>query len=193
MKSWVIASPRLSRPSRVRHQSLFGTVPHYNEGMLTGSFDPTFVVLSIVIATMASYAALDLAGRVTAATGAARGGWLAGGAAVMGLGIWSMHFVGMLAFHLPTPIAYQLPLMLLSVVVAIAASLLALTVVSRPALRWATLLAAGVLMGAAISGMHYVGMASMYVAGATLGYNVNIVVLSIIIAVVASLAALWLA
>ena len=96
----------------------------YTPPMLPGTFDPTFVILSVVIATMASYAALDLAGRVTAATGSARGGWLAGGAAVMGLGIWSMHFVGMLAFHLPTPIAYQLPLMLLSVVVAIAASLL---------------------------------------------------------------------
>jgi NO-binding membrane sensor protein with MHYT domain/nitrogen-specific signal transduction histidine kinase/CheY-like chemotaxis protein len=169
------------------------TVAHYTKRMLTGSFDPTFVVLSIVIATMASYSALDLAGRVTAATGFARGGWLAGGAAVMGLGIWSMHFVGMLAFHLPMPIAYQLPLMLLSVVVAIAASLLALTVVSRPALRGPTLLIAGVLMGAAISGMHYVGMASMYVAGTSLGYSASIVVLSIIIAVVASLAALWLA
>ena len=161
--------------------------------MLTGSYDPTFVILSILIATMASYAALDLAGRITAATGAARVGWLAGGAAVMGLGVWSMHFVGMLAFHLPQAIAYQLPLMLLSVVVAIAASLLALAVVSRPVLGGATLLPASLLMGAAISGMHYVGMASMYVTGAELHYRGRIVALSILIAVVASLAALWLA
>jgi NO-binding membrane sensor protein with MHYT domain/nitrogen-specific signal transduction histidine kinase/ActR/RegA family two-component response regulator len=161
--------------------------------MLTGSYNPIFVVLSVVIATMASYTALDLAGRVTAATGTARAGWLVGGATVMGLGIWSMHFVGMLAFHLSTPIAYQLPQMLLSVVVAIAASLLALVVVSRPALGGTTLLPAGVLMGAAISGMHYVGMASMHVVGATLRYDAGIVALSILIAVVASLAALLLA
>jgi NO-binding membrane sensor protein with MHYT domain/nitrogen-specific signal transduction histidine kinase/CheY-like chemotaxis protein len=161
--------------------------------MLTGSYNPVFVVLSVVIAMMASYAALDLAGRVTAATGTSRAGWLLGGATVMGLGIWSMHFVGMLAFHLSTPIAYQLPLMLLSVLVAIAASLLALVVVSRPALGGTTLLPAGVLMGAAISGMHYVGMASMHVAGATVHYNAGIVELSILIAVVASIAALWLA
>jgi NO-binding membrane sensor protein with MHYT domain/nitrogen-specific signal transduction histidine kinase/ActR/RegA family two-component response regulator len=161
--------------------------------MLTGSYDPTFVLLSIVIATMASYAALDLAGRVTASSGPARVGWLAGGAAVMGLGVWSMHFVGMLAFSLPSPISYQLPLMLLSVVVAIAASLLALAVVSRPALGGTTLLPASVLMGAAIAGMHYVGMASMYVAGATIHYRASIVALSVVIAIVASLAALWLA
>lgn len=161
--------------------------------MLAGSYDPTFVVLSFVIATMASYAALDLAGRVTASSGPARAGWLAGGAAVMGLGVWSMHFVGMLAFSLPNPISYQLPLMLLSVVVAIAASLLALAVVSRPALGGATLLPASVLMGAAIAGMHYVGMASMYVSGATLHYRTPIVALSVLIAIVASLAALWLA
>ena len=161
--------------------------------MLTGSYNPIFVVLSVVIATMASYAALDLAGRVTASAGTARAGWLVGGATVMGLGIWSMHFVGMLAFHLSTPIAYQLPLMLLSVLVAIAASLLALVVVSRPALGGRTLLPAGVLMGAAISGMHYVGMASMHVAGGMLHYDTRIVALSILIAVIASVAALWLA
>ena len=161
--------------------------------MLTGSYDLTFVILSIVIAAMASYAALDLAGRVTAAAGSVRIGWLAGGATVMGLGIWSMHFVGMLAFHLPHAIAYQVPLMLLSVVVAIAASLLALAVVSRSELGIPTLAVAGLLMGAAIAGMHYVGMSSMYVAGARLTYDQRLVALSIVIAIVASLAALWLA
>lgn len=98
---------------------------------MTATYDPVFVVLSVVVAMLASFAALYLAGRVRSDTGATRLGWIAGGATVMGIGIWSMHFVGMLAFHLPVPIRYDVPLMLLSVVVAIAASLLALVIVTR--------------------------------------------------------------
>jgi PAS domain S-box-containing protein len=159
---------------------------------MTGSFNPAFVGFSILVAMLASYAALDLTGRVTSSTAFARLGWLVGGATVMGLGIWSMHFVGMLAFHLPVPIAYDVPLMLLSMLVAIGASLLALTVVSRPEMSGATLVLSGLLMGVAISGMHYIGMASMRL-DATLSYRDAIVVLSVIIAIAASLAALWLA
>ena len=160
--------------------------------MMTGSYDPLFVILSVVIAALASYAALDLAGRVRSAEGSTRLGWLAGGATVMGLGIWSMHFVAMLAFHLPVPIAYELPQILLSVAVAIGASLLALVVVSRVELRWVTLVMGGIIMGGAIAGMHYIGMASMTVS-ATLTYSSPIVALSIFIAIVASWAALGLA
>ena len=159
---------------------------------MAGSYNPAFVGFSILVATLASYAALDLTGRVTSSTALARTGWLLGGATVMGLGIWSMHFIGMLAFHLPVPIAYDVPLMLLSVLVAIGASLLALSVVSRPHMSLVTLVLAGLLMGVAISGMHYIGMASMRME-ATLGYHDAIVVLSVIIAIAASLAALWLA
>jgi methyl-accepting chemotaxis protein PixJ len=160
--------------------------------MMAGTYDPLFVVLSVVIAALASYAALDLAGRVRSAEGSTRLGWLAGGATVMGLGIWSMHFVAMLAFHLLVPIAYELPQMLLSVAVAIGASLLALVVVSRVGLRAVTLVMGGIIMGGAIAGMHYIGMASMTV-GATLTYSSPIVALSIFIAIVASWAALGLA
>ncbi|MGI8400226.1 MAG: MHYT domain-containing protein [Gemmatimonadaceae bacterium] len=160
--------------------------------MMTGTYDPVFVVLSVVIAALASYAALDLAGRVRSAEGSTRRGWLAGGATVMGLGIWSMHFVAMLAFHLPVPIEYELPQILLSVGVAIGASLLALVVVSRLEMRAATLVLGGIIMGGAIAGMHYIGMASMTV-GATLTYSFPIVALSIVIAIAASWAALGLA
>lgn len=160
--------------------------------MMTGSYDPLFVILSVAIAALASYAALDLAGRVRSAEGSTRLGWLAGGATVMGLGIWSMHFVAMLAFRLPVPIEYELPQILLSVAVAIGASLLALVVVSRVELRWVTLVMGGIIMGGAIAGMHYIGMASMTV-GATLTYSTPIVALSIFIAIAASWAALGLA
>ncbi len=156
------------------------------------SYDAISVILSVIVAMLASFAALDLAGRVRSESGATRLGWIAGGGIVMGLGIWSMHFVGMLAFHLPVLIWYDVPLMLLSVVVAIAASLLALLIISRPSLGLSRLVPGGVLMGVAIAGMHYIGMASVR-ADARLTFISSIVALSILIAIVASLAALWLA
>jgi two-component system cell cycle sensor histidine kinase/response regulator CckA len=155
------------------------------------SYDAIYVILSIIVAMLASFAALDLAGRVRSESGVKRLGWIAGGAAVMGLGIWSMHFLGMVALHLPVAIAYDVPLMLLSMLFAIAASLLALVVISGRALGPATLVPAGVLMGGAIAGMHYIGMASMRVE-ATRSYAGPIVAASVLIAIVASLAALWL-
>ncbi|MBA2669110.1 MAG: hypothetical protein H0U67_01915, partial [Gemmatimonadetes bacterium] len=159
---------------------------------MPASYNPVLVVLSVVVAMLASFAALDLAGRVRLDTGATRLGWIAGGATVMGIGIWSMHFVGMLAFHLPVPIRYDVPLMLLSVVVAIAASLLSLVIVTRPRLHIWTIAPGGIVMGLAIAGMHYIGMASVR-TDARLSYTPSIVSLSVLIAIVASFVALWLA
>ncbi len=98
---------------------------------LSGSYDYLLVALSIVIAILASYAALDFAGRVTAARGSMRLLRLTGGAVSMGVGIWSMHYVGMLAFQLPIPVRYDWPTVLLSLLAAILASVVALFVVSR--------------------------------------------------------------
>jgi NO-binding membrane sensor protein with MHYT domain len=117
---------------------------------MTGYHDPHLVALSIGVATLASYTALDLAERVTAAHGRSRLAWLAAGAVAMGIGIWSMHFVAMLAFHLPLPIAYHIPLVLLSMLAAIAASALALFIVSRRSLSAGSLGLAGISMGGAI-------------------------------------------
>src|SRR5579871_1565022 len=98
---------------------------------LRGSYDYRLVVLSVFIAILAAYAALDLAGRVTSARGGVRLTWMAGGAFAMGMGIWSMHYIGMLAFHLSVPVLYDWPTVLLSLLAAIAASGVALFVVSR--------------------------------------------------------------
>jgi len=160
--------------------------------LMTPHYDPVFVILSVIVAMLASFAALDLAGRVRSESGATRFGWLAGGATVMGLGIWSMHFVGMLAFHLPIPIKYDVPRMIGSMLVAVGASLFALMVISRPKLRVTTLMLSGLLMGVAIAGMHYLGMTSVETL-ARLTYVGSIVVLSVAIAIIASIAALWLA
>src|ERR1700675_959954 len=89
---------------------------------LPGFYDHGERARSVLIAIAASYAALDLTGRVTAARGRVRLAWLSGGAIAMGIGIWAMHFTGMLAFQLPVPIKYHLPTILAAFLVAIFAS-----------------------------------------------------------------------
>ncbi len=158
---------------------------------LVGSYDYTLVALSVLIAMFASYAALDLAGRVTAAGGWTRAVWLLGGAGAMGIGIWSMHYIGMLAFILPIPVAYHWPTVLLSLIAAILASVVALDVASRQKMGWFRALAGSVLMGAGIAGMHYIGMAAMRLP-AMCQFDSFLVVLSVVFAVLISLAALWI-
>ena len=160
--------------------------------MLATSYDPRLVALSVVIAISASYTALDLAGRVTAARGRARVIWLIGGAAAMGLGIWSMHYIGMLAFSVPVAVFYDWPTVLLSLIAAILASAVALYVVSREKMSWRRAMAGSVAMGAGIATMHYTGMAAMRLAGMC-HYDTSLVALSIGLAIVISFVALWLA
>src|SRR5437588_12762892 len=100
------------------------------------SYDYSEVVRSALIAIAASYAALDLTGRVTVARGRIRLAWLGGGAIAMGIGIWEMHFKGMLAVHLPVPVEYHWPTVLVSLLVAILASAVALYVARRPKMGW---------------------------------------------------------
>jgi two-component system, sensor histidine kinase and response regulator len=118
-----------------------------SETLFLGSYSYSLVALSVVIAALASYAALDLAGRVTAAAGMPRFAWLAGGATAMGVGIWSMHYVGMLAFRLPVPVLYDVPTVLVSLLAAIFASAVALLAVSRRNAGWIQFLAASPVMG----------------------------------------------
>ena len=155
------------------------------------SYDPWIVGLSVVIAVVASYTALDLASRVTAAQGKAATLWMLGGAFSMGLGIWSMHFVGMLAYHLPIPLAYDVPVTLLSMVPAILISALALYVIRRRRKDFRTLLLGGVFMGFGIVAMHYTGMAAMRMQPA-IDYDPTLFALSVVIAIVAASAALWI-
>ena len=158
---------------------------------LVGSYNYALVVLSVLIAMFASYAALDLAGRVTATRGRTRAAWLLGGANAMGTGIWSMHYIGMLAFVLPIPVAYHWPTVLLSLFAAILASAIALYVVSRQEMGTSRATAGSVLMGAGIASMHYIGMAAMRLP-AMCHFDSFLVVLSVVFAVSISLAALWI-
>ncbi len=162
------------------------------ETQLLGSYDLGLVALSYVVASMASFGALDLAGRVTAARGAARAIWLGAGSVTMGFGIWGMHFVGMLAFSLPTPIRYDGLVVFMSFLPAVVASALALFVASRDQFNLRAIVGGSLAMGTAISGMHYIGMAAVRTT-ASMSYRPGIVTLSVVIAVAASAAALWLA
>src|SRR5260370_34717191 len=117
---------------------------------LIGSYNYALVALSVLIAMFASYTALDLAGRVTAAAGWIRAGWLLGGAGAMGTGIWSMHYIGMLAFVLPIPVAYHWPTVLPSLFAAILASAIDLCAVSPHKMGALRAVAGSVLMGAGI-------------------------------------------
>ncbi|KAB0649473.1 histidine kinase [Burkholderia diffusa] len=158
-----------------------------------GTYNLLLVLLSLVIATLASYTALDLAAFISLLDNPTlKRAWLAGGAAAMGTGIWSMHFVGMLALSLPIPLGYALPDTGASLAIAVLVSYFALNVVTRARLSRRRLLAGGVLMGAGIVGMHYTGMAAMRMAPG-IRYDPALFAASIGVAVIASTVALWMA
>jgi NO-binding membrane sensor protein with MHYT domain len=159
---------------------------------MIGVYDLKLVALSVVVAALASYTALDLAGRVSATDGRNSIKWLLGGAFSMGTGIWSMHFIGMLAFRLPVPVAYDIPINILSWLLAIGVSGVALFVVRRPTMTGSNLTTGAALMGVGICSMHYTGMAAMRMSP-PIQYDPVLFVASVIIAIVASLAALWIA
>jgi NO-binding membrane sensor protein with MHYT domain len=160
--------------------------------VVTGTYDPYLVALSILVAAFASYTALDLGGRVAAARGLARRVWLVAAAITMGGGIWSMHFVAMLAFIMPTPMSYDIGLTALSLMVAMFVTGGGFYVISRHSGSLLRLGLSGIFMGLGIAAMHYTGMAAMR-EHVELGYDPIFVALSLIIAIGASTAALWLA
>jgi PAS domain S-box-containing protein len=159
--------------------------------MVPTGYNPALVALSIAIAIFASYTALDLGGRVRSADPKLRFAWLAGAAVAMGGGIWSMHFVGMLAFEMGLPASYHLGLTILSLAIAISVTGLALAFVAREGDRDRDILISGPLMGVGVAAMHYTGMAAMQVHG-NLAFSAPIVALSVAIAITAATAALWL-
>src|SRR5882724_10396924 len=149
------------------------------------------VLLSIIVAIVVSYTALTLAGRVAPGERSGGRGWLLGGAAAMGIGIWSMHFVGMLAYSVPIPLRYNILTTLTSLVIAILTSGFALAITSRQDLGVKRLAMGSLVMGAGICAMHYTGMAAIQIMP-MISYDPLLVAASIVIAITASFAALWL-
>jgi PAS domain S-box-containing protein len=159
---------------------------------MTGTYDLGLVALSVVIAIFASFAALDLTGRITASRSKQRLFWLLGGASAMGLGIWSMHYIGMLAFKMPMKVLYDVPTVIASLLAAIAASAVALLTVTRRQMGILQTVAGGTVMGSGIALMHYIGMAAMRMPS-QVSYSRPLLVTSIVLAVVISIVALVLA
>lgn len=160
--------------------------------VIDSSFNLTLVILSVIISTAASYTALDLAGRVRVSVSRSRQAWLLGASLAMGGGIWAMHFVAMLAFVMPMPVAYDVHLTALSLIVAILVTGGALTIVARGHTEWRIIGLAGLFMGTGICSMHYIGMAAMRM-NATITYDPVIVGMSFAIAFGASIVALRIA
>jgi diguanylate cyclase (GGDEF)-like protein len=158
---------------------------------VNGTYSPWLVCLSIFVAIFVSYTALNLAIRVSRAERTSALLWLAGGAVAMGGGIWSMHFIGMLAFSLPIPLAYDIETTVFSLLIAIAISGFALWIASRSRNTLAELSASAVLMGFGICGMHYAGMGAILIQPG-IEYDPALLLTSIAIAILASFAALWL-
>tara|TARA_B100000315_G_scaffold260365_1_gene321172 strand:- start:2029 stop:4026 length:1998 start_codon:yes stop_codon:yes gene_type:complete len=159
---------------------------------LPGTYNLFLVTLSVVIACLAAYAALGLSGRIQAAerTNEKRI-WLAAGAMAMGIGVWAMHFVGMLAFKLPVAIAYDVGITMLSMVPAVVAGGITLYVISRASVGRKQVFVGGVLMGSGVGTMHYIGMAAMRTA-AVMRYHFGLFVLSIAVAIVLATVALYI-
>src|ERR1700726_139324 len=158
---------------------------------MQATYNSWLVALSGVVAVLVSYTALSLAARVAAVQGRLGRVWLLGGASAMGIGIWSMHFIGMLAFSLAIPLRYDIPTTLASLVIAILTSGLAIKIASGTHLRLQHLGMGALVMGAGICGMHYLGMAAIQIVP-MITYEPLLVAASIAIAVIASFAALWL-
>lgn len=156
---------------------------------MQGTYETPLVVLSVFIAALASYVAIEFAGRVDSVAGRRRG-WLLAGALAMGSGIWSMHFVGMTAFELPVAISFDLGITALSWGAAVAVSALALVLVTGSGLSRARIAYGALVMGAGICLMHYGGMWAMRMEPG-IGYDPLWFTASVLIAVSASAAALY--
>ena len=152
-------------------------------------WNTNLVVLSIVVAALGSFTTLSYAGRMRASTGQLAKIWLIAGGITLGMTIWSMHFIGMLAMHLSVPLAYDGALTLLSVFPAIAAALLGFYLLQSTSIKLRQVLVGGFFMGLGIAVMHYTGMAALKMQPA-IDYHPWIFVASVIIAVTASIGAL---
>ncbi|PZL86822.1 hypothetical protein CKF42_10650 [Pantoea sp. ARC270] len=160
--------------------------------MLATSYDSFIVIVSILVAMLASFTALDMAGRVVHSTGKVALVWLFGGGFSMGIGIWAMHFIGMLSMNMDMVMSYNASLTALSAAIAVCASIFALWLVCHSDLPWPRLAGGALILGSGVVAMHYTGMAALMFSPGIV-WQWGWVGLSVVIALAASGAALWLA
>ena len=159
--------------------------------LMTASYNYILVAFSVSIGMSVAYAALDLAIRITVSVGWMRSAWLTSGAIALGIGVWSMHFTGMLAFSLPVTVDYDWPTVLLSLLAGIFAAGVSLLILSRKTTGIIQIIFAGVVVGLAIITVHNVGMRAMRMA-AEYRYDLRLASLAVILAILFSLTGLWI-
>jgi NO-binding membrane sensor protein with MHYT domain len=158
-----------------------------------GTFNLFLVLLSYVISVCGAFTALVLARESVKAQSQERLPWVAWSAVIMGgIGIWSMHFVGMMAWHTDMPVSYDIPFTMLSMLLAIVSTGIGFAIVGLGSRTIVAIVIAGVFMGGGVASMHYMGMAAMHMP-ATIAYNMPLVWASVAVAVTASCVALWMA
>lgn len=155
------------------------------------SWNGSLVALSVLIAMLGSFTALSHAERMRESGGYQALAWMLAGGLTLGIAIWSMHFIGMLAFHLDVPISYDIHLTFISVLPAIAAALLGFYLLRSPELQVKRILIGGLFMGLGITAMHYTGMAALKMQPAV-SYDPIIFTLSVVIAITAATGALFI-
>ncbi len=151
--------------------------------------NPIFIALSIVIAILAAYAALEILERVKTLSGTERRNWLLGGAGIFGFGVWSMHFIGMIGYMLPVNVQYNYPVVIASILPIVLAAYFVLDLLARPSVSITQILLGGVLLGLGVGGMHYGGMFAMEM-NATLSFDPIMFGVSVLVAVGVSTAGL---
>ncbi|WP_414827742.1 MHYT domain-containing protein [Alteromonas sp. H39] len=159
--------------------------------LVQGGYDPFLVFLSVAIAVFTSFMGFTVASQAASNTRKRNPAMLAIGSVALGGGIWSMHFLGMLAFELCTPVTYDFVITCLSALPGIIAGWVALKLLLRPTVTVLNIAVSGILMGAGIGAMHYSGMAAMEMAP-LLRYSLPLFLLSIVVAVVLAMLALWI-
>jgi diguanylate cyclase (GGDEF)-like protein/PAS domain S-box-containing protein len=159
--------------------------------LLFAAYELPLAALSILVAIFSSFVALDISSRLVRATGSLKQRWILSGAIVMGLGIWAMHFIGMLAFRMPMDVSYDLPLVIFSVLPVVVSCWLAFSIISRPAISSKHLFFGAILIGLGILSMHILGMEALMMS-ATVAHNAFLWTLAAVIAFTASYVALYL-
>ena len=162
-------------------------------GDMQGSFNYFMVLLSYVISVCGAFTALVLARESVKVEPHERLPWVAWSAVIMGgIGIWSMHFVGMMAYDMQMAVSYDIGKTILSMVIGIISTGIGFAIVGLGSRAFWAILLAGVFMGSGVAAMHYMGMAAMRMA-ASIQYDMTLVWISVGIAVSASCVALWMA
>jgi diguanylate cyclase len=159
--------------------------------IITSHYNIPLVILSISIAVISSYTSLNIVNRLISSSGSLRKVWLSAGAFSLGFGIWSMHFIAMLAMHLSIPVTYNIFLVVLSIVAAVISCGIAFFIVSRGLRKKIYIVIGAIFIGTGVVSMHYIGMEAMNME-ATIQYDRFLLILSFIIAFLAALAALFL-